>query len=169
MSGFGIVTTRDCADAFVTKVDGTGRLVFATYLSGPADDSVGALTVDFDGNVYVSGTTGGQCADPVMRVQQINVIVPGGTSAGPVPLGPWVITSAATTAQGQVGISIAVKRGPGGANDVTACLQATLPEHGKIEEWKLARMFHDCYPWPWSVRRYRSWRRTDRGAVTPNP
>jgi len=42
---------------FVMKFDGTGKTVFATYLSGSGTDAPRAITVDTDGNVYVTGRT----------------------------------------------------------------------------------------------------------------
>jgi uncharacterized protein (TIGR03437 family) len=44
-------------DAYVTKLDPSGTLVYSTYFGGSADDAATALTVDQAGNVYVTGTT----------------------------------------------------------------------------------------------------------------
>ena len=49
-----------CTDAYVAKVDPSGNLVFGTWLGGPTADQSTALAVDGAGNVFVTGTTGGQ-------------------------------------------------------------------------------------------------------------
>ena len=46
------------ADAFVSKLDPSGReLVYSTYLGGSADDVGGGIAVDGAGNAYVTGMT----------------------------------------------------------------------------------------------------------------
>ena len=44
-------------DAFVTKLDPSGQIVYSTYLGGSNADIAYGIAVDADGNVYVSGTT----------------------------------------------------------------------------------------------------------------
>jgi uncharacterized repeat protein (TIGR01451 family) len=44
-------------DAFVTKFDLMGKLVYSTYLGGSSGDSAGGIAVDADGNAYVTGRT----------------------------------------------------------------------------------------------------------------
>jgi len=44
-------------DAFVTKVSGTGSLVWSSFLGGALDESSGGVAVDGAGNVFVTGTT----------------------------------------------------------------------------------------------------------------
>ena len=44
-------------DAFLTKFDPTGALVYSTYLGGSSDDSGLAVGVDSAGDAYVAGTT----------------------------------------------------------------------------------------------------------------
>jgi len=68
------------ADAFVTKIDASGALVFSTYLGGTGiEDGVGVqagIAVDGDGNVYVTGTT--QSSDfPLENPAQSNPSVTG--------------------------------------------------------------------------------------------
>jgi uncharacterized protein (TIGR03437 family) len=46
-----------CPDAFVVKIDATGRLIYATYLGGDQYDVATAITVDTSGNAYVAGFT----------------------------------------------------------------------------------------------------------------
>ena len=50
-------TRRGVTDAFVTKLDPTGALVFSTFLGGSGDDAGNAIVVDGSGNVLVAGTT----------------------------------------------------------------------------------------------------------------
>jgi len=42
---------------FVVKVNGSGSVVYATYLGGSGTDSPGGIAVDGSGNVYVTGQT----------------------------------------------------------------------------------------------------------------
>ena len=44
-------------DAFVTKLNATGALVYSTYLGGGGDDRGGGIGVDAAGNAYVTGFT----------------------------------------------------------------------------------------------------------------
>jgi hypothetical protein len=44
-------------DAFVTKVDATGSLVFSTYLGGNGHDRGDGIAIDSSGNAYITGTT----------------------------------------------------------------------------------------------------------------
>ena len=44
-------------DAFVTKFDPSGKLLWSTYLGGGEDDAGGAIAVDSSGNVVVVGAT----------------------------------------------------------------------------------------------------------------
>ena len=45
-------------DAFVTKLDGAGSLVYSTFLGGESQDYGFAIAVDADGNAYTTGITG---------------------------------------------------------------------------------------------------------------
>ena len=47
----------DCRDAFVTKLNAAGSLVYSTYLGGTRAESGLAITVDRAGNAYVTGRT----------------------------------------------------------------------------------------------------------------
>jgi uncharacterized protein (TIGR03437 family) len=44
-------------DAFVTKLDSSGQIVYSTYLGGSSADVAYGIAVDANGNAYVSGTT----------------------------------------------------------------------------------------------------------------
>lgn len=44
-------------EAFITKLDGAGRLVYSTYLGGSQEDWANGVAVDVQGNVYVVGET----------------------------------------------------------------------------------------------------------------
>ncbi|MFX1251443.1 MAG: SBBP repeat-containing protein [Promethearchaeota archaeon] len=45
-------------DAFITKMDATGTLVFSTFLGGTGEDKGRGIAVDTRGNSYIIGTTG---------------------------------------------------------------------------------------------------------------
>jgi beta-propeller repeat-containing protein len=45
-------------DAFVTKFDSSGSLVYSTYLGGSGDDQGRGIAVDATGNAYVTGSAG---------------------------------------------------------------------------------------------------------------
>ncbi len=45
------------ADAFVTKIDPDGRLVYSTYLGGELDDVAAGIAVDASGQAFVTGFT----------------------------------------------------------------------------------------------------------------
>lgn len=49
-----------CPDAQIVKLDPSGNPIFGTYLGGPAADYGKALAVDAAGNVFLTGSTGGQ-------------------------------------------------------------------------------------------------------------
>jgi hypothetical protein len=44
-------------DGFAAKLDPAGRLVYASYIGGPGDDTATGIVADSSGNVYVSGYT----------------------------------------------------------------------------------------------------------------
>ena len=46
------------SDAFVTKFDTNGNMVYSTYLGGSSDDQAEGIAVDSLGNVFVTGHTG---------------------------------------------------------------------------------------------------------------
>ena len=45
------------SDAFVTKFDASGKIVYSTYLGGTGSDAAIGIAVDAQGNVFVAGTT----------------------------------------------------------------------------------------------------------------
>ncbi len=45
------------SDIYLTKLDASGNVVFATYFGGSADDKASAMAVDALGNVYITGQT----------------------------------------------------------------------------------------------------------------
>ena len=44
-------------DAFLAKFNGNGNLIWATYYGGSNEDRAYALTLDINGNIYITGTT----------------------------------------------------------------------------------------------------------------
>ena len=46
-----------CTDAFVTKLNVTGSVVYSTLLGGERDDAGAGITIDAAGNIYVVGDT----------------------------------------------------------------------------------------------------------------
>jgi uncharacterized protein (TIGR03437 family) len=52
-----LIGAGQISDAFVTKIDPTGKIVYSTYLGGSSTDVAKAIAVDAQGNVYVAGTT----------------------------------------------------------------------------------------------------------------
>ena len=44
-------------DAFLTKVDPDGNVLFSTYLGGSGTETIGVITVDADGNAFLTGQT----------------------------------------------------------------------------------------------------------------
>lgn len=54
---FPTLGTRPCSDAFVSTLDGEGRLVFSTPIGGSRDDHGRGVAVAHDGTLYVVGTT----------------------------------------------------------------------------------------------------------------
>jgi hypothetical protein len=47
----------ECANAFVAKLDPTGKIVWATFLGGSKSQFVNGIGFDSAGNVYVAGWT----------------------------------------------------------------------------------------------------------------
>jgi uncharacterized protein (TIGR03437 family) len=49
--------TASTSDAFLTKVDPSGQVVYTTYFGGDGNDTVNGIAVDAAGNVYLAGST----------------------------------------------------------------------------------------------------------------
>ena len=47
-----------CYQVYITKSDGSGNTIFATWLGGASNSNGQAITVDATGSIYVAGTTG---------------------------------------------------------------------------------------------------------------
>ena len=47
-----------CYQVYITKSDGSGNTIFATYLGGASNSNGQAITVDASGNIYVAGAAG---------------------------------------------------------------------------------------------------------------
>jgi uncharacterized protein (TIGR03437 family) len=52
-----IFTGCSMSDAFVTKLDSSGKIVYSTYLGGTNTDVAYGIAVDANGDAYISGTT----------------------------------------------------------------------------------------------------------------
>jgi uncharacterized protein (TIGR03437 family) len=59
-TNLGIPYSGPCPDAAVMKVDPSGNEIWGTLLGGPTADTGTALAVDSNGNVVLTGSTGGQ-------------------------------------------------------------------------------------------------------------
>jgi len=44
-------------NAFLTKLDPSGNILFSTFLGGSGSDSANALQIDVNGNIYIAGST----------------------------------------------------------------------------------------------------------------
>ena len=72
-------SARACSgDAFLTKLDVNGGVIFSTYLGGSGEDGANAIILDAAGNIYIGGATG-STDFPVFRGMQGNL---GGNSDG---------------------------------------------------------------------------------------
>ncbi|MCI4567961.1 SBBP repeat-containing protein [Lysobacter sp. CFH 32150] len=56
-AGGGQANNGGGADAFVTKIDANGALVYSSYLGGAGDDVAYGIALDASGNVYLTGNT----------------------------------------------------------------------------------------------------------------
>lgn len=52
-------------DAFVAKLDPSGSILWSTFLGGSGSDTTQGMTVDFVGNVYVTGLSSAGWGTPV--------------------------------------------------------------------------------------------------------
>src|SRR5262249_20761905 len=52
-------------DAFVVKLDPTGKILFSTYLGGSGDEKATAIGLDGAGGLWVAGTTTGWLSDEI--------------------------------------------------------------------------------------------------------
>jgi uncharacterized protein (TIGR03437 family) len=59
-TGFIGLVPEPCPDVQIVKVDPSGNEIWGTLLGGPTADTGTALAVDAAGNVFVTGSTGGQ-------------------------------------------------------------------------------------------------------------
>jgi len=59
-------------NAFITKIDGTGALVYSTYLGGTDSDNGWSIAVDSAGNAYVAGATFSTDFPTVNPIQGVN-------------------------------------------------------------------------------------------------
>ncbi len=57
-------------DAFVTKLDATGTLVYSTYLGGSGLEVLQSSTVDSSGNIHVTGSTSSNEGFPILNAFQ---------------------------------------------------------------------------------------------------
>ncbi len=130
-------TRRGVADAFVTKLDPSGALVFSTFLGGSGDDAGNAIVVDGAGNVLVAGTTTSgnfpvQGAAPFAPFQPT---LRGGNDAFVAKLGPTGGTLVYSTYLGSntddVGNGIAVDTA-GNAYVTGSTQSASFPNNGAV-------------------------------------
>lgn len=91
-------------DAFVAKLDVSGRLVYCTYLGGTGDDRALGIAVDASGSAYVAGSTGS--ADFPVR-NAIQQSLAGGRDAFVAKLSPNGATLVFSTYLGGSGLDSA--------------------------------------------------------------
>lgn len=95
LSGY---TDRFCYDAFITKLDPAGNLVFSSYLGGTFDDTAHSIALDAAGNAYLTGTTRSINFPTTTGVIQPNTAVPAdfflvkiGNTSAPPPDGEYQV------------------------------------------------------------------------------
>lgn len=69
------LTAAGYSDAFISKLDAAGNYAWVIPLSGPNSDDIEAITLDAQGNIYVTGYAAGVDFDPGP-----GVVNPGGTT-----------------------------------------------------------------------------------------
>lgn len=52
-------TRKGSGDAYIAKFNSSGSLIYSTYFGGSSTEDARAITVDNQGNVYITGRTGG--------------------------------------------------------------------------------------------------------------
>ncbi|HEX7333951.1 MAG TPA: SBBP repeat-containing protein [Pyrinomonadaceae bacterium] len=72
------------SDAFVTKLTGSGSLLYSTYLGGSGGETGFAITADSSGNAYITGTTSSTNFPTSSPIQATNGGSSGGSSNGDV-------------------------------------------------------------------------------------
>jgi len=131
-------------DIFVVKLDGTGKVVFATYWGGPGDDEGLSIAVDPAGNVYVGGisVSNGTTTFPTTSGAAFRSGSPTGMDGFIVKLnstGTAVVYSTLVPGAGQMGAAIAVDNlgnayfagtMQGSDNSITATTGAFQVSHG---------------------------------------
>lgn len=70
-------TLKGESDAFITKLDAGGQLVYSTFLGGGGSDAATAIKLDETGAVYVGGSTG---SPDFPRVNAVQTVIGGGGS-----------------------------------------------------------------------------------------
>ncbi|HSB12878.1 MAG TPA: SBBP repeat-containing protein [Bryobacteraceae bacterium] len=112
-----------CSDAFVTKFDRTGKVVFSTFLGAGRGDSGGGIALDTAGNIYVTGgaglnfpTTAGALHDTTgVYIAKLNRDGTKLLSSAVVDLGGWVsVNGFAVDAAGNAYLAGQDFLGPGG-------------------------------------------------------
>jgi len=84
----------NCQHAFLTKQDPSGTVLYSTYLAGGSQDAGTALTIDAQGNVYVTGytySTDFPVTPGVVQSKNAGPTTPGVYTALGAPYGPATI------------------------------------------------------------------------------
>jgi hypothetical protein len=118
---------RGTQDAFVTKLNDAGRIVWSTSLGGDNTDSVLDLTVDAAGNVYAAGLT--RSSDFTVTPNAAQNALKGGADGIIVKLGADVATVSAASFSGATlaAESIVAAFGAGLATTTSAATTIPLP------------------------------------------
>ena len=103
-------------DAFITKIDSTGNIVWSTYLGGPNYDRAYAVEVDEQYNVYVAGRAGNGFPTTAGALQRVF----GGDSRGGGPYGnqDGFITKLSSDGSSIIWSTLFGASGPGFVRDI---------------------------------------------------
>jgi hypothetical protein len=116
---------RGQTDAFVTKFNAAGDLVYSTYLGGSAGDVAYGLAVDASGHAYITGrTTSRDFPTTSLAYQRESKLSPGAICVDCGPLVPTILPSstAFVTKLNAAGTALVYSSYLGGGSDVARAI-----------------------------------------------